>query len=239
MWTTVIVWCDQFPQWSFDYTSVAGNRLLLLGTQNSFHYNIRFYIEIWCFSTWSHLKFMNEVPKRTAPKWITLNQNTWSQTKFCITKSSCEKCALLRHMSCTAVIPYRCFMATHWSHLQLTRNPEEFRAWPKLPDTHKTYILRLYPSSNSFKQARCFIAKLALILFPGKEAPKLVDTSDWVILNHWAPHYTLSSNFNTTLWNRNSSAASSGKHNSQFKSGLTFDIQCEVGPFFALFIVGL
>ena len=80
------------------------------------------------------------------------------------------------------------------------------------------------------------MAKLALILFPGKEAPKLVDTLDWVILNHWAPHYTLPSNINTALWNRICSAASSGKHNYHCKSGLTFDIQCEVGPLFTLFV---
>ena len=97
LWTTVIVRCDQFPHWSFDDTTAARNKHLQFGIQYLLEYNMRFFTEIWWFSTWCHIKFVYEVLKWTAPKWITLNQNTWSQTKVCITKSSCEKCALLRH----------------------------------------------------------------------------------------------------------------------------------------------
>jgi len=97
LWTTVIVCCDQFPHWSFDDTTAAGNKLLLFGIQYLLEYNMRFFTEIWCLSTWDHLKFAYKVLKRTVPKWITLNRNTWSQTKFCITKLACEIPTLLRH----------------------------------------------------------------------------------------------------------------------------------------------
>jgi len=40
---------------------------------------------------------MYEGPKWAAANWIPLNQNMWSKTKACITKSSCDICALLRY----------------------------------------------------------------------------------------------------------------------------------------------
>jgi len=187
LWTTVTVWCDQFPRWSFDDTTAAGNKLLLFGIQYLLEYNMRFFTEIWCLSTWGHLKFAYEVLKWTIPKWITLNQNTWSQNKVCITKSSCDKCALLRHYIVYSSNSLPMFHDNPLVPPSIDKKSKEIRAWPKLPDTHKTFFLTLYPSSNSFKQARCFIAKLALILFPGKGAPNLVYSLHWVILNHWAP----------------------------------------------------
>ena len=161
--------------------------LLEFGLQYSLEYNMRLFTETWCLSTWSYLKFTYEVLKWIAQKWITLNQNTWSQTEICITKSSCDKCALLRHYIVYISNSLPMFHDKPQVQSSIDKISKEIRAWPKLPDTHKTFFLTLYPSSNSFKQARCFIAKLALILFPGKEAPNLVDTLDWVILNHWAP----------------------------------------------------
>jgi hypothetical protein len=46
---------------------------------------------------YGHLKFTYEALNQTAPNWIALNRTTQSQTKVCITKSSCEICALLRY----------------------------------------------------------------------------------------------------------------------------------------------
>ena len=44
-----------------------------------------------------HLKFICEVPNWIMPKQIALNWTMWSQTKACITKSSCETSALVRY----------------------------------------------------------------------------------------------------------------------------------------------
>jgi hypothetical protein len=45
--------------------------------------------EIWCLNMWGRLKLMYEASNQTVPNWITVNQTMWSQTKACITKSSC------------------------------------------------------------------------------------------------------------------------------------------------------
>ena len=39
---------------------------------------------------WGHLKFTYEAPNQTTPNWIALNGIMHSQTKSCITKSSCD-----------------------------------------------------------------------------------------------------------------------------------------------------
>ena len=51
--------------------------------------------EIWGLNKGGGLKFAYEALNWTAPNWITLNQTLQSQTKACITKLSCELCALL------------------------------------------------------------------------------------------------------------------------------------------------
>ena len=43
------------------------------------------------------LKFAYEVPKQTEPNQIAMKQSMHSQIKTCITKSSCEICALPRY----------------------------------------------------------------------------------------------------------------------------------------------
>jgi len=134
LWTTVTVWCDQFPRWSFDDTAAAGNKHLQFGIQYLLEYNMRFFTEIWWFSTWSHLKLTYEVLQWTAPKWITLNQNTWSQT--CITKSSCEKCALLRHYVVYSSNSLPMFHDNPLVPSSIDKKSKQIRAWPKLPHTH-------------------------------------------------------------------------------------------------------
>jgi len=51
--------------------------------------------EILGLNKWGGLKFTYEALNQTAPNSITLNQALQSQTKACITKSSCGLCALL------------------------------------------------------------------------------------------------------------------------------------------------
>jgi hypothetical protein len=43
------------------------------------------------------VKFMYEALNRSAPNQITLNWTLQNQTKTCVTKSSCEICALLQY----------------------------------------------------------------------------------------------------------------------------------------------
>jgi hypothetical protein len=49
-----------------------------------------FFPEIWYLNVSGHLKFANE-----ASNWIAVNWTLQSQTKACITKSSCEICGSL------------------------------------------------------------------------------------------------------------------------------------------------
>jgi len=58
---------------------------------------MRFFPEIWNLNMWSQLKFVSKARNWTMPNQIALNWTMQSQTKACITKSSCEICALLRY----------------------------------------------------------------------------------------------------------------------------------------------
>jgi len=52
------------------------------------------------------------------PIRIALNRTTWSQTKACIARLSCEICTPLRYYTA-------CFGTTYRSHFQGSRNPNK------------------------------------------------------------------------------------------------------------------
>jgi hypothetical protein len=125
---------------------------------------------IWCLNVWGHLKFTYEV----------LSQTRLSQTKACITKSSCEISTFLRYYTVLSGNS----LPTFWDNLlvpclRVKKSKRENTAQLKLIEAMELSIIWFVKEAWHFGNW--------LFLFLGKEVLNLMDPLDWGILYYWPP----------------------------------------------------
>ena len=129
---------------------------------------------------WGRLKFVYE-----APNWIALNQTMQSQTMVSIAKVSCEIWALLGY--------YAAQSGDSWPTLldNLLAPSSKVKKSKRENSTTKVHWHSIFWGVSVhrliFERSTMF-QKPALFLFSNKEAPNLVYSLDWTVLNHCTPY---------------------------------------------------
>jgi hypothetical protein len=120
-------------------------------------------------------------------KLVALNRATGSQTKACIAKSSCDICTVLTYY----IAQSSNFVPMFGDNISIPssrtkKSKRENRAWLKLTDV--VFLFVTLCIVKFIKERSTSFQKLAVFLFSGIEAPKVMDPLDWVIATQWAPY---------------------------------------------------